>query len=83
MVSMQALVEHRALTPSDLEPVSGFEPLTCRLQEVRPHAPSVLTAQIARIIALMALAVLGLSGESFHEPFHASNSNALPLCYCA
>jgi hypothetical protein len=31
----------------------------------------------------MALAVLGLSGESFHEPFHASNSHVWPSCYCA
>ena len=26
---------------------------------------------MAQIIALMALAALGLSGASFHEPFHA------------
>jgi hypothetical protein len=42
-----------------------------------------LAAQIARIIALMALAVLGLSGEPSHEPFHASNSHVRPSCYCA
>jgi hypothetical protein len=53
------------------EPVSGFEPLTCRLQEVRPRALSALAARMARVIALEALATLGLSGASFHEPFHA------------
>jgi hypothetical protein len=42
----------------------------CRLQEIRPHAPCMLAAQIVRIIALTALATLGLSGASFHEPFH-------------
>ena len=52
------------------EPVSGFEPLACRLQEVRPRAPNALAAQITRIIALMALTALGLPGEPFHEPFH-------------
>jgi len=53
------------------EPVSGFEPLTCRLQEVRPHAPHALAAPMARAIALTALAALGLSRAPFHETFHA------------
>jgi hypothetical protein len=57
-------------TASDLEPVSGFEPLACRLQEVRPNAPSVLAAQMTRIIALMALTALGLFGKPVHEPVH-------------
>jgi hypothetical protein len=30
-----------------------------------------LAVLIARVIALMALAALGLSGDPFHEPFHA------------
>jgi len=54
-----------------LEPVSGFEPLTCRLQVVRPRAPCVLAAMMARLIALTALAALGLSGDPVHEPVHA------------
>jgi len=41
-------VEIPVLTPSDLEPVSGIEPLTCRLQEARPDAPGALPAQMAR-----------------------------------
>ena len=46
--------------------------MTCRLQEARPRAPCVLAAPMAHIIALTALAALGLSGTPFlHEPFHA------------
>jgi hypothetical protein len=33
--------------------------------------PCALAAQIARVMALPALAALGLSGASFHEPLHA------------
>jgi len=51
--------------------VSGIEPLTCRLQEVRPPAPSALAAPMARVIALMTPVALRLSGGTFHEPFHA------------
>ena len=58
-----------------LEPVSGFEPLACRLQEVRPPAPYALAAPTAHVIALRALAALGLSGAPFHEPFHAGGGN--------
>jgi hypothetical protein len=70
-------------TRSDLEPVSGFEPLACRLQEARPHARRALPAQITLVIALTALAALGLSDDSFHEPFHARSSDASPPCYWA
>ncbi len=45
--------------------------MACRLQEVRPRAPSVLAARMAQAIALTALAVLGLSGAPVHEPVHA------------
>src|SRR6185437_7527863 len=40
--------------PLTWEPVSGIEPLTCRLQEVRSLAPGALAAPMARVIALMA-----------------------------
>jgi hypothetical protein len=40
------------------EPVSGIEPLTCRLQEGWPHAARALAALMARLTALMALAAL-------------------------
>ena len=53
------------------EPVSGFEPLTCRLQEVRPRTPGALAAPMTRVIALMALTALGLSGAPVHEPVHS------------
>jgi hypothetical protein len=53
------------------EPVSGIEPLTCRLQEVRPRAACALAALRAYVIARTALAALGVSRAPFHEPFHA------------
>jgi hypothetical protein len=46
--------------------VSGFEPLTCRLQEVRLRAPCALAAPMARDIAPTALTALGLSGDPVH-----------------
>jgi hypothetical protein len=55
------------------EPVSGFEPLTCRLQEVRPSAPRALPAPIAQPGARMALSSLDFSGWTFHDPFHAAS----------
>jgi hypothetical protein len=51
--------------------VKRFEPLTCRLQVVRPRAPSALAATMTQVIALMAPAALGLFCASSHEPFHA------------
>ena len=54
-----------------VEPVSGYEPLTCRLQEVRSQAAHALAAPMAQEIALTALAALGLFCGSSHEPFHA------------
>jgi hypothetical protein len=54
------------------EPVSGFEPLTCRLQEARFVAMYTLTALMAQVIALMALVELGFSGGSSHDSSHAA-----------
>ena len=62
------------LTASDLGAGVGLEPLTCRLQEVRPRTPCPLAAQMTRIIALTALAALELSGDPVHEPVHARGS---------
>jgi hypothetical protein len=56
------------------EPVSEIEPLTCRLQEVRPRAPCALAAPMAHVIALTALAALRLSRAPFHETFHADGT---------
>ena len=54
------------------EPVSGFEPLACRLQEVCSQATHALAAPMAQGIALTAPAALGLCNASSHEPFHAN-----------
>jgi hypothetical protein len=62
-----------------MEPVSGFEPLTCRLQKACSIAASPLAAPFAQLIALMGLISLGFSGGPFHEPFHAGGA-VLPLC---
>jgi hypothetical protein len=60
------------LWPADIpEPPIGIEPMTYALRETRSLALDALAAPIARIIALMALAALGLSGDPFHEAFRA------------
>jgi hypothetical protein len=41
-----------------------------------------LAAQMTRDIALMALAVLGLSSEPFHEPFDARSPDDSASCNC-
>ena len=53
------------------EPPIGIEPMTYALREARSRAAHTLAAPIPRIIALTALAALGLSKDPFHEPFHA------------
>jgi hypothetical protein len=45
--------------------------MTYALREAPDLAAHALSAPIARIIALAALAALGLSGEPFQDPFHA------------
>ena len=63
---------------TDVEPLSGFEPLTCRLQEVCSQAAHALAAPMAQAIALTAPAALGLSGASSHETFHADGAGTDP-----
>ena len=58
-------------SPQTWEPVSGFEPLACRLQEVCSQAAHALAAPMTQAIALTAPAALGLFCASSHEPFHA------------
>ena len=48
-----------------MEPPIGIEPMTYALREARSLPVHALAAVIAPIIALMALAVLGLSGVPF------------------
>src|SRR5215469_187875 len=50
------------------EPPIGIEPMTYALREARSRAARTLAAPIARIIALTALAALGLSEDPVHEP---------------
>jgi hypothetical protein len=65
------------------EPVSGIEPLTCRLQEVRFVTICALTALMPRIIALMALVELGFSGGSSHDSSHAAELQLTRSCNAA
>jgi hypothetical protein len=48
--------------------------MTYALRGARSLTGHALAAPIAWIIALTALAALGLSGMPFHEPFHARGS---------
>ena len=56
--------------------------MTYALREARPRAPCPLAAQMTRVIALMALVALGLSGTPFHEPFHGGALCGLILLLC-
>jgi hypothetical protein len=47
--------------------------MTYALREARDLAACALAAQIARAIALTALAALGISSEPFHEALHAGS----------
>jgi hypothetical protein len=52
------------------EPVSGFEPLTVRLQEVRLQALGPLPAPMPHKSAITAPKTLGFLALPFHDPFH-------------
>ena len=69
----------RAYNPLTWELVSEFEPLTCRLHDVRRRAMSVLAARMAQVIALTAPDALGLSGASSHETSHANGEKRAAL----
>jgi len=73
----------KACTGLNWEPVSGFEPLTCRLQEVRFVAICALTALMPHVIALMALAELGFSGGSSHDSSYAAKQQLSRSCNAA
>jgi len=66
-----------------VEPPIGIEPMTYALREARSRAARTLAAPIARIIALTALAALGLSKDPFHEPFHARGLASRCPVHCA
>ena len=63
-----------------MEPPIGIEPMTYALRVTRSLPMDALAALIARVIALMALDALGLSGDPFHEPFHARGLCVTPSC---
>ncbi len=62
------------------EPPIGIEPMTYALREARASAAHALPAPIARVMARMALAALGLSGDSVHEPVHVQDPTSTS-CY--
>ncbi len=64
----------RPLTCSSVEPPIGIEPMTYALRGARSLTGHALAAALAWIIALTALAALGLFGMPFHEAFHARGS---------
>ena len=64
---------------SELEPVSGFEPLTCRLQEACPGAIRPLPAPMPYESALAAPKTRVFPGDPFHDPFHVAALALAPL----
>ena len=68
---------------SGVEPVSGIEPLTCRLQEARFVTICTLTALMAQVIALMALVELEFPGSSSHDSSHAAEQQLTRTCDAA
>jgi len=57
--------------------------MTYALRGTRTPAAHALAAPIARLIARIALAALGLSGDPVHEPVHAEPLRPRPSCCCA
>jgi hypothetical protein len=57
--------------------------MTYALRGARAAAAHALAAPIARAIAQMALAALGLCGDPVHEPVHARDPASPASCYCA
>jgi hypothetical protein len=63
---------------SSWEPPIGIEPMTYALRGTRDLAAYAPAAPIARAIAQMALAALGLSGNPVHKPVHEQEAVARP-----
>ena len=59
------------------EPVSGIEPLTCRLQEACWGAPEALPARMGHGHARNAQTAPVFRRHAFHDPFHASLSSSV------
>ena len=62
--------ENAPLTWKYTEPVSGFEPLTCRLQEACSRALGPLPAPMPHGSAAAAPNTRAFPGDPFHDPFH-------------
>jgi hypothetical protein len=62
----------------DREPVSGIEPLTCRLQEPCSRASGPLAATMPHEGAAAAPKTERIPGDPFHDPFHAAGLRAVP-----
>ena len=65
------------------EPPIGIEPMTYALRGGCSPATHPQAAPMAPIIALTALATLGLSKDPFHEPFHARGLASPGPGHCA
>ena len=68
----------RTLSGLSWEPVSGFEPLTCRLQEACPGAVRPLPAPMPYESALAAPKTRVFLGDPFHDPFHGGGGLSAP-----
>jgi hypothetical protein len=82
-IKSHALDTKRANNPLNWKPVSGIEPLTCRLQEARFVTICTLTALMAQVIALMALVELEFPGSSSHDSSHAAEQQLTRTCDAA
>ena len=71
MTATRRTAECLVVTGFRVEPPIGIEPMTNALRGARQRAPHALAAPIARVMARMALAALGLSGDPVHDPIHA------------
>ena len=71
IVSPCVVAGKRADGLSFVEPVSGFEPLTVRLQEACPGAFRPLPARMPHESAIAAPKTREFPGDPFHASFHA------------
>ena len=71
------------LTCNFVEPPIGIEPMTYALREARALPAHALAAPIAREMALIALAALGLSGDPVHDSVHARRLRPHAVCEVA
>ena len=81
-----ATPRNELLTCNVSEPPIGIEPMTYALRGACALPAHALAALIARVMARMALAALGLSCDPVHEPVHDRSPHGpviLLLCVTA